>query len=460
MKNKRSILMMIMIVLLTGCGKEPTMTQKISPIIDNNGADPWIWQEAEDYYYIKTTGDNLTLWRSQNLSDVAAGEQKVVWEMPENFESIWAPELHRIDGTWYIYFAANQPKETHRMYALVNQQADPYEGEWQLTEIKGMDDKFAIDGTVLTYQDKDYFIWSGWEGYENVVQNLYLAEMLSPTEIKSEKILISKPEYEWETRQQPLINEGPQVIIKGEQINLVYSASGSWDNDYCLGLLTANGSQDLTDPASWHKHPEPVFQQGNGVYGPGHNGFATSKDGQEDWLIFHAARWDHSGWHRSIRIQKFGWHQDGTPDFGTPLASEKKEQQPSGEASRYVYDSQQGRLTGDLLLEQDASLQKKVVKGFESREDQLSFSLQVPAGDYTLFAYVKTADHTDPENIPGMEISTTTDQVTLPVYPSEYYQPLVTKLTLKDQDTLTFKAESGVDTLLVDRIELLPEKGK
>ena len=59
-----------------------------------------------------------------------------------------------------------------------------------------------------------------------------------------EKRLISEPEYEWEMRQTPLINEAPQVIIKDETVNLVYSASGSWDNDYALGLMTLDVADD------------------------------------------------------------------------------------------------------------------------------------------------------------------------------------------------------------------------
>lgn len=40
-----------------------------------------------------------------------------------------------------------------------------------------------------------------------------------------------------------------------------YSASGSWTPYYCVGLLTADANANLLDPASWKKHPIPVFQQ-------------------------------------------------------------------------------------------------------------------------------------------------------------------------------------------------------
>ena len=197
--------------------------------------------------------------------------------MPAEFESIWAPELHQLDGTWVVYFAANHPSETHRMYALVNENQDPYSDDWQLEEIKGLDDKFAIDGTVLELDEQRYFLWSGWEGYENIAQNIYIAEMISPTEVIGEKQLISTPEYEWEMRQTPLINEAPQVIIKEDTVNVVYSASGSWDNDYALGLLTMDRQDDPLDTRSWTKESEPIFQQTETVFGPGTMGLPSRK---------------------------------------------------------------------------------------------------------------------------------------------------------------------------------------
>ena len=33
------------------------------------------------------------------------------------------------------------------------------------------------------------------------------------------------------------------------------------DSYYCVGLLTADANANLLDPASWKKHPTPVFQQ-------------------------------------------------------------------------------------------------------------------------------------------------------------------------------------------------------
>ncbi|NHM30990.1 family 43 glycosylhydrolase [Bacillus sp. C11] len=107
--------------------------------------------------------------------------------------------------------------------------------------------------------------------------------------INSERKMISTPVYDWETNTDPQVNEGPEVLVKGDTINLVYSASGSWTDSYSLGLITACVSGNLMDPSSWTKKDTPVFQSANGVYGPGHCSFVKSPDGSEDWIIYHKA---------------------------------------------------------------------------------------------------------------------------------------------------------------------------
>lgn len=456
-----SVSVLFAALVITGCGAGTDTGEEVSDftsIIDNDGADPWILQTESYFYYTKTTGNNLTLWRAENLSLVATGEKKIIWEIPEEFESIWAPELHYLDDRWVMYFAANRPSETHRMYALVNHQKDPYMGEWQLEEIKGMDDKFAIDGTVLEINDKRYFLWSGWEGYENIAQNLYLAEMVSPTKVVGEKRLISKPEYEWEMRQTPLINEAPQVITKDKTVNLVYSASGSWDNDYALGLMTLDVADDPLEKANWQKEPEPIFQQTNTVYGPGHNGFAKSKDGSEDWLIYHAARWDHSGWDRSIRLQKFGWDQEDKVLLEAPLDEWHVQALPKAEPNRMRLPASRALLEGDLaIVEDDAALSKKVVQGFESITDKIIFTPQIEkATESLVIVYVKTKDPLIMNEPIRIKIETKQASQLVDVYPSEYYQPLQVRMKLpKGSQEITLSSEIGVDTLSIDRLEIV-----
>lgn len=178
------------------------------------------------------------------------------------------------------------------MYVIYNTNSDPFSGTWS-SPIKVYDsanDQWAIDGTVLNNKGSLYFIWSGWDNPNNTDQNLYIAPMDTPTHISGSRVKIASPAYSWETNTTPRVNEGPEVIIRGSTINLVYSASGSWTDNYCLGLITASTTSNLLSASSWTKKSTPVFQTGNGIYGPGHYSFTKSKDGTEDWIVYHSAR--------------------------------------------------------------------------------------------------------------------------------------------------------------------------
>ncbi len=65
----------------------------------------------------------------------------------------------------------------------------------------------------------------------------------------------------------PLVNEGPEILINKETIHLMYSASGSWTDDYCLGVLTASVDADVKSPDAWKKKDTPVMSKKNGVWG-------------------------------------------------------------------------------------------------------------------------------------------------------------------------------------------------
>jgi GH43 family beta-xylosidase len=85
----------------------------------------------------------------------------------------------------------------------------------------------------------------------------------------------------------------------------------------------------------WTKTPTPVFstQPGNGAYAPGHNGFFTSRDGKQQWILYHAnaSAGQGCGDARNPRMQPFTWNSDGTPHFGTPVMINVAIPKPGGE---------------------------------------------------------------------------------------------------------------------------------
>jgi len=296
-----------------------------NPIIAD-GQDPWVTAHEGAFYYSYSTGRGIALRRSQQLHRIGEGEEIAVWEAPDTgpySQKVWAPELHRVGDRWFIYFAADDgDNRQHRMYVLVSNDDDPLGPYTFAGKIADTNDRWAIDGTVYQHHDgRHFFIWSGWPGKNDGVQNLYIASMSDALRIEEEGVLICEPTHDWESAGDLKVNEGPQVLRHGERVQLIYSAGGSWTDDYCLGRLTFTGG-DPMDPASWQKHPAPVFKKNDEVFGPGHASFVhiDRAEGSADWIVYHAAKRRGSGWDRNVRLQPYDWNDQGEPVFGEPVA--------------------------------------------------------------------------------------------------------------------------------------------
>ena len=345
MRRYLSLVSVLALPLFVAATQAPQDTFK-NPLLPS-GADPWVMTYHGKYYYMNTTGRNLTIWKTSDITDLASATKKVVWTPPATgpySRDIWAPELHRFDDKWYIYFAADDGENsTHRIYVLENTTEDPLSDNWTFKdEVADSTNKWAIDASAFESHGRKYLIWSGWEGDVNGSQEIYIARLSNPWTISSPRLMLSSPKYPWErvftNPEKPnsphvLVNEGPEILQHKDKIFLVYSGSGCWTDDYELGVLEADANADLLNPRSWTKFDHPFFKQDPKVmvFGTGHNGFFKSLDGKEDWIIYHAnaESGDGCGGTRSPRIQKFTWNADGTPKFGTPVSTDTVLVKPS-----------------------------------------------------------------------------------------------------------------------------------
>jgi GH43 family beta-xylosidase len=299
-----------------------------------DGADPWIIQHKDGSYYLTVTlGNRIALRHSTTMIGLSKVTPITIW-VPEPSGpysyNLWAPELHYIDGHWYIYYTANDGDgdDTRRVCVLQLSGEDPLNGEWFFkgvinTEYPG------LDGTVFPHRGELYFFYSGYGNFPDYGSAIYAARMTNPWTLTGPNVLITSPTEPWEKRGGMAINEGPVFLHRNGWVFLVFSASATWSDDYCLGMTMISEDGDLMDPQAWIKHDGPVFVKNpeSGVFAPGHNSFTVSKDGLEDWIVYHAYSYSETeqerakGTPRSTRIQRFGWRKDGLPDFKVPLAT-------------------------------------------------------------------------------------------------------------------------------------------
>ncbi len=307
-----------------------------------SGPDPWVIYWHGFYYYSNSTGTDIELRKTKDITDIRDAQPVKVYVPDAGHawsKELWAPELHRWGTKWYIYFAADAGENAgHRIYVIENANDDPTQGTWTLKgEISDSSDKWAIDATTFEHNGQHYMVWSGWKGDTDGEQDLYIAHMSNAWTIDSPRTLISKPTYTWETHgdlpgRHVNVNEGPEFLEHNGKLFIVFSASGCWTDFYTLGALQASASADLLSSQSWTKvdHPFLSTDPEHHAYSPGHNGFFKSPNGKEDWIIYHANPEPNEGCEndRSPRIQRFSWNADGTPNFGRPQPLDKPIRKP------------------------------------------------------------------------------------------------------------------------------------
>ena len=279
------------------------------------GADPWVLAWEGEYLLVAAAGGNrrIVIRRFADLEHPERHTETLVWAPSgptAHLRQLWAPELHHLEGRWYLYFSAGDGRAgSHRNYALVSDHplgpyltlgpvADPAHDHW------------AIDLSVFSHGGRLYGVWSGWEGpADGFPQNLYLAPMANPWTISGERSCLSRPTHGWEMSVAP-VNEGPEVVrhpATGRPF-ILFSADASWTQAYKMGVLAWEGG-DVADPQSWTKLPRPLLSGG------GHGCVVETPGGSR--LVYHRKLGPEPGWaDREIRSIPFGWDAEGYPVVG------------------------------------------------------------------------------------------------------------------------------------------------
>lgn len=356
-------LIFVILCLESSCGtknKDSASTDSsisstfINPLLPTGG-EPWVMYHNNMYYYTHGCENKIIIWQTPDITNLREAKQKEVW-IPSDSESsyhLWGPEIHRINNKWYIYFTADDGNmDNHHIYVIENSSENPFDGEFVMKgRIKtDANDSWAIHANVFEHKGELYMTWSGWQKKRIDTENqcIYIARMENPWTLSSDRVLISKPEYEWErqwvnpdgskTAYPIYVNEAPQFFESKnkDKVLIYYSASGNWTPYYCVGLLSADSSADLLKPTSWKKSEEPVFRQNpkNNTYSPGNLSFIPSPDGKDWYFVYHAREIENepSGAvdSRSPRMQKLQWGKDGMPVFGEAVAINIETEKPSG----------------------------------------------------------------------------------------------------------------------------------
>jgi len=336
--------------------------QYTNPLIYHR-ADPFIYKHTDGYYYFTASHTDeqnnligkyqyrhIYLRRSASLDGLADGsgqyEEVSVFDrdpLPGDCSPhIWAPEIHFINGKWYIYYTTTIDEHdlwSIRPHVLECADSNPLTGTWinhgpvkTSTNDSIAFTDFSLDHTVLQHKGELYMFWAEKHPHPTN-SNIYAAKMIDPLCIDSSKVtMIAEPQHNWELHGHPVC-EGPGFLHRNGKLFMTYSASGT-DALYCCGLLTIDEDADLLEASNWSKCPYPVFQSSRttGQFGPGHNSFTVDEDGH-DIFVYHARQEERylvdqdyeplydAG--RNASLMRLYWNPDGTPNFSVPTPNGK-----------------------------------------------------------------------------------------------------------------------------------------
>ena len=271
-----------------------------------HNADPSVIRVGSTYISAESSGGGIAVREASSPSALGSATTRRVWSDTAGRGEVWAPEIVVDGGRYYIYFTSGTGA-AHRMYVISSATANS--GYGAETKLALPNDKWAIDGNMFTFNNQRWFVWSGWAGDTNVEQNLYIARMSSPTTPTGARYIISQPRESWErVVGNPYINEAPAAIKDPSgQLHIVYSANGSWSDQYCIADLRLRAGGDPMYVWDWYKSNGCLFGSNRAtmmagwdptlnVNGPGHHTFVllngdintSPPAGSRFPLMFHA----------------------------------------------------------------------------------------------------------------------------------------------------------------------------
>ena len=296
-------------------GGSAYFTEAEAPLIEER-ADPSItYDEDLDRYYFTASYpvngkggadgyDRLVIRVADTIEGLADAEEYVIWDESETQgygQFIWAPELHKIGGSWYFISTAAVGEGGYsfdiRPFMMkcndVTNITDPDSwGDPVRVEPKKGDKSclqvMSLDMTYFEAGGKSYVSWA--DKTQQNLSKVFIATVdpKEPWKLTSNATVLTTPEYSWECVN-IAVNEGSAAFVKDGTVYLAFSAAAT-GAEYCVGLMTADADADLTNVDNWTKVPYPVLTSGDfndELCGPGHNSFTTDEYGNLV-IVYHA----------------------------------------------------------------------------------------------------------------------------------------------------------------------------
>lgn len=274
----------------------------LNPIVSGDRPDPSIIRDGDDYYMTFSTFEaypGLVIWHSKDLINWTP----INYALTQYVGSVWAPDLVKFDGRFYIYFAVKNPKQ-NTIYVIY---ADDMYGKWSEPVDLGLHNH--IDpGHAIGEDGKRYLFLSGGDRVSLSKDGL--------------KVLDAPQNYykpwkypdEWEV--EGFSPEGPK-IFKHKGYFYLITAIGGTAGPPTGHMVIAARSKSINGP--WENCPDNPLVRSKSAdelwWSRGHATIFETKEG-EFWTVYHGYERGFITLGRQCLLAPISWSKNGWPIFG------------------------------------------------------------------------------------------------------------------------------------------------
>jgi xylan 1,4-beta-xylosidase len=283
----------------------------LNPIMAGDHPDPSILKDGDTYYMTFSSFDSmpgLTIWSSKDLVNWTP----VTAALTRNIGSVWAPELCKHEGRFYLYIPARTPQYRSNYVSW----ADHIEGPWS----DPVDLKLSrhIDpGHVVGEDGKRYLFLSGGDMIQLTDDGL-----ATVGEVRHVYHPWRYP-VEWDV--EGFSPEGPKVLKRGDWFYMITAVGGTAGPPTGHMVIVAR-SKSVFGP--WENHPQnPIIRTITAAekwWSRGHATFVQGPAG-DWWTVYHGYENGYWTLGRQTLLDRIVWTDDGWPqatggDLSAPMA--------------------------------------------------------------------------------------------------------------------------------------------
>jgi GH43 family beta-xylosidase len=294
-----------------------------NPVYPHYFADPFVLRHG-DYYYAYGTapgsgdGRHFPILRSDNLVDWT----QVGWALNQApGVEFWAPEVAYHEGKFYLYYSASGIEgRDHQLRVAVSATPD---GTFEdAGRVLVPDEPFSIDAHPFRDRDGQWYLFYAqdfltMDGDYRVGTGIVVDKLTDMLTLAGDPRVVVRPHADWHLFKADRTMYGAVYdwhTIEGASMRLhnglyyCFYSGGAWEREnYGVAYVVAD------HPLGPYRRPPEAASAllrsvPDHLIGPGHNSFTESRDGQREFIVYHA--WDTARTARRLCIDRLTWDGD------------------------------------------------------------------------------------------------------------------------------------------------------